>query len=783
MKIQRKALPVLTPIMAVMFGSFSGLAQAQAPETDYDSVDRVLEEVIVTAQKREQSLQEVPIAVTALKGEFLDKAGITDIFQMETVTPSLEIRQSQSVSSTAFFIRGIGTSANSYGLEPAVAVFVDGVYQARGSSLANEMVDIASVEVLRGPQGTLFGRNTSAGAVTFNSVRPDHEGTGFFELTAGNYDLYAGSGAKSISVVPDVLAIRATGFIKQRGGTVQDLNFGDAYNLDRWGARLQALYTPNEDVSVLFSVDASDLDENCCGQGVILNNFTPLYTEGQGTDVNLANYATVLLGEDFYDRKIVWPAKKLSTSKSDGALMEITWQLDEVQLFSLTAVRNYKTYDGFDGGKPDPVDLEDLEYDVLDAVYDTAEGELSSFSQEFRISGETEKLIYVAGLYYFDQEFDTVQSTFFGAEAAPFHVGLPEMFFPRDSSAFNAAYQDQKAWAVFGQFDYTLTDDLILTAGLRYTQEDKDLFINYENVNPGLGFPYQSATQEREDKSRTVDDSKTTGTLKLSWFANDDIMVYGSLATGYKSSGLNLSRNDPIFPVVVDPEESTTYEVGVKADLVENTLRLNATAYYTDYDNLQTSGLSDIGFIWLNSQMEVKGVEVETNWLATDNLTLNLGYAYTDAAYGDFPNGGCMIFYPWHTGLTDPQSNGDGSCDNSGNRFYTQPTHFFAFNANYGYELTTNVTGYLFGEYSYRLDNKSDRDPILQDIQGDYGLLNLRAGLVFEEHNMELVAWMRNALDEEYIGGMQGTLMQDGKVLAYYRDPRTFGLTLRMFFN
>jgi iron complex outermembrane receptor protein len=780
MKIQWKALPVLTPIAAVVLGGFSCLAHAQANETEYNNV---LEEVIVTAQKREQSLQEVPIAVTAFSGEFLDKAGITDVFQMQSVAPSLKVSQSQSVASTNFSIRGFGTSSNSYGFESAVGLFVDGVYQSRGSTLANEMVDIASVEVLRGPQGTLFGRNTAAGAVSFYSVRPDHEGSGFLELTAGNYDLYAASGAKSFSVVPDVLAMRATGFIKKRGGTVEDLNFGDVYNQDRWGARLQALYTPNEDVSVLFSVDYSDLDENCCGQGVILNNFEQLLVPpeeaGQGTDNRLGDFATVLLGEDFYDRKIVWPAPKLSSSQSGGALMEVTWQLDNVELFSLTSLREYETYDGFDN-RLDTAGMHALEYDVLDAVYDTAEGELSAFSQEFRLSGETDKLIYVAGLFYFDQSFDTVASTFFGEEAAPFHVGLPTFFFPTDSAAINSAYQDQNAWAVFGQIDYTLTDDLILTAGLRYTEERKDVFINYENVNPGPGFPYQEATKEREDKTIKDDDSKTTGTLKLSWFANDDVMVYGSVSTGYKSSGLNLTRNDPIYPVVVDAEESTTYEIGVKADLVENTLRLNATVFYTDYDNFQTSGLSDIGFIWLNSERVASGLEIESNWLATDNLTLNLGYAYLDGKYGDFVNGGCWIFYTWHSGEPDPTSNGDGSCDNSdrGN-----DNHFLMVNGTYDVDLGADMSGYLYGEYSHNFGFQLSDDPVLKALQGDYGLLNLRAGLLLDKYNMELVAWMRNALDEEYVTGVQGTLMQDGKVLSYYRDPRTFGLTLRMFFN
>jgi len=791
MKTQFNALPILTAMVAVVLGGFTGLAHAQGSETDSDNV---LEEIIVVAQKREQSRQEVPISVMAFSNEFLVKSGITDVFQLQAAAPSLKVEKAQSAASTGFAIRGIGTSSQNYGFESAVGLFVDGVYQSRASAMINEMVDVASVEVLNGPQGTLFGRNTSAGAVSFFSVRPDHEGSGFLEVTGGDYGLLAASGAKSFSLIPDVLAMRATGFMKERDGTEEDLNYGDVNNMDRWGARLQALYTPSDELSVLLSADYSDIEENCCGQGVFLNNFVSNNAapgeEFQGTDNLLGDYATVLLGEDFYDRKIVWPAKRLSVGENSGALMEITWQLDEVELFSLTAYREYETFDGFDvdGFKPDPADLANLEYDVLDSVYDTADGELSAFTQEFRISGETDKSNYVAGLYYFQQDFDVVQSTVFGADTQ-FHLGAPAgadltFLFPLDSMAFNAAEQEYEAWALFGQLDYKVTDDLTLTAGLRYTAEEKDLFVQYVNINPGPGFFAQDATAPRDDLIENVDNNKTTGTLKLSWFPSDDVMVYGSVATGYKSSGLNLSRNNPIFPQVVDPEESTNYEVGIKSELLDNTLRLNATLFYTDYDNLQTSGLSDIGFIWLNSEAETSGVEIESNWLATDNLAINLSFTHMEPKYGDFENAGCWGFNYWHTGgQEDPRSNGDGSCDLSGERIYGFGKDRLAVNTNYDFELGANTRGYLYGEYSHKFNFQLDSDPTFKPLQDDYGLLNLRAGLVLEEYNMEIIGWVRNALDEDYITNSQGTLLQDGKLLAYYRDPRTYGATVRVSFD
>ncbi|MGB1141464.1 MAG: TonB-dependent receptor, partial [Halioglobus sp.] len=241
----------------------------------------VLEEVIVTAQKREQSLQDVPIAVSAFSAEMIEKSGVKDMFDLQVNAPSLIVSQSQTSTTTNFQIRGVFTSSQNFGLESSVGLYTDGVYRARQGSMINNLVDVASVEVLRGPQGTLFGRNTPAGAVQINSVAPDFEGTGFLEATAGDYDLFGLSGAKSFTVIEDTLALRATGFYMERDGYVDWVGPGgkveeDAFNdRDRFGGRLQALFTPTEDLTMRMIVDYSEVDEVCCGVGSWKNNFFP----------------------------------------------------------------------------------------------------------------------------------------------------------------------------------------------------------------------------------------------------------------------------------------------------------------------------------------------------------------------------------------------------------------------------------------------------------------------------------------------------------------------------
>lgn len=202
------------------------LAVAMAVGT-VDAKAQALEEVIVTAQKREQSLQDVPIAVAAFSNEMLQKAGVKDMFELQANDPSLVVGQGHNASTSSFGIRGVFTSSNNFGLESSVGLYVDGVYRARQGSMLNDLVDIGRIEILRGPQGTLFGRNTPAGAISVFSVEPDFEGTGYLQVEGGEYSLLSGQGAKSFTVIEDILATRVTGFYTERDGTISDVSLGD----------------------------------------------------------------------------------------------------------------------------------------------------------------------------------------------------------------------------------------------------------------------------------------------------------------------------------------------------------------------------------------------------------------------------------------------------------------------------------------------------------------------------------------------------------------------------
>lgn len=751
------------------------------------SFAQMLEEVIVTAQKREQNLQDVPIAVSAFSGEMLEQSGVTDMFDLQSNAPSLRVGQTQNASTTTFSIRGVFTSSQNFGLESSVGLYVDGVYRARQGSMINNMVDVAGVEVLRGPQGTLFGRNTPAGAVSIFSVKPDHEGSGFVEATLGAYDLQSISGAISFSAIEDVLAFRATGFNMERDGFVDAVNLGDDLinDRDRWGARFQALYTPTDRLSVHVIVDHSEVDEICCGTGTFKNNFfadslPPGSEPVRGTDFLIEELGgTVLQGRDYYDLEVATSYAPESTNEDEGISVQVDWEGDE---FTITSISAYRAFESFDN-----VDSDFSDIDALDRLN---EAEQSSFSQELRISGEGDKLSYVAGLYYFEQDLDSVTDTIVGADTT-FFVGAFGEAFPEDTGSVNVAAQEHQSYAVFGQFDYQLSESFLLTAGLRWTNEKKDLRNTFTEdasaaldfVSPGWGFWLFPPLAPREDVDEKIDDDQITGTAKLSWFMNDTTMFYVSYGTGYKSGGVNVDRVDEAVDIVFDAETSEAFELGMKADFPDQALRVNVALHVTDTEDLQTISFQGAGFALQNAGVaETYGVEAEVHWAATDSLDLTVGYAFNHGEYADFEEGDCWIASVFHTGQPDPKANGDGGCDRSGGDISSNPEHSLVISANQEFNVSNEIVGFIYGEYVYTDERMTDvnNDPL--KLGDDYSLVNLRAGLRFEQYDLQLTAWGRNILDEEYTNTIADSVVQDGKLNAYYNEPATWGVTLKKHF-
>jgi outer membrane receptor protein involved in Fe transport len=555
----------------------------------------VIEEIVVTAQKREQNIQDVPISISAFSGEQLAEQSITDVFDLQQSAPGLIVQQNQTATTSNFSIRGVGTSGSNFGLESSVGLYVDGVYRARQNALVNELVDMDRVEVLRGPQGTLFGRNSPSGAVLMHTRAPEHEFGGYVDMDVGNLGLFSLNGAVGGTLVEDTLAYRLTGFTTDRDGYVDDVNLGsdEINDRNREGVRAQLLYTPNDVFTARIIADYAEVDEVCCAAVTVRNNYlvfprndltgafspTPTF----GTDAILGLPA-IPVDTDFdmvpdllipgfgvsvvdqsrkFDDEVAYSVLPESQSTDRGLSAELNWDLDAG---TITAISGWRQFDSDD--------LFDADFSTFELATRDEHAEQESFSQEIRFSSNFENGTYLVGVYYFQQTLDTESNIVLGSDANNFialsvfqqaqllsSLGLAAEAatasavgsaivglngFPSGQTARNLMEQDHRAWAVFGQVDWAFRENWELTFGLRYTKEKKELDGQFQefgtSFGAGLGLSDLTIVNPRSDIDETLNDEQITGNIKLSWRPDDNRMYYISYATGYKSGGTNTDR-------------------------------------------------------------------------------------------------------------------------------------------------------------------------------------------------------------------------------------------------
>ena len=843
------------------FSANNVLAQEDAQEAEESG----LETIVVTAQKRAQNLQEVPVSVSAFTGEEMTEAVIKDMYDLTSNVPAMGAFQSQSATNSSFSIRGVGTSSQNFGLESSVGLYVDGVYRARQNSMINNLVDVEAVEVLRGPQGTLFGKNTPSGAVLVRTVAPSHDGDdGFVEATVGNFGLFNYAGAMSFSAIEDVLAFRVTGFGSQRDGIVSDVNLGeDSINdRDRWGTRLQALYTPNDDFSLRIIADYSEIDEKCCGAPVQLSNLQATDVPGKfGTDAVLPGIGGTVFpgGDSFFNREVALSFLPESSMTDNGLSAEISYDIDDNYTFvSISAYRNFESYDNID-----------TDFTDANLFGTTNDSEQTSFSQEIRLDYTSEKLNYIVGAYYFTQDLDLDYSLYTDTTFEPFALSVLEqtvdglvapgtfqallggvdalapLIGPRAAAApyqtnfDHRAEQEHESYALFGQFDYKFNDEFTLTAGLRFTSEEKDLLTTFTETGPGINglannapidfvqaltvlgginaglidlttpegqaslaaftgftqagwaFPLLGdTTRARPDIQETLDDDQVTGTIKLSYQPNRDTLMYASFGTGYKSGGTNTDRIANGFNPVFGPETSESFELGLKKDFPEQNFRINAAAHYTTVEDFQANTFTGNGFNLQNAgDFEINGLELEATWVPADTVEINFTYALVNAEYKTFEAGNCWTAYSWHTNLPDPGrgTDADGNpnpfCNRAGDRPGGEPENYAMLSVKKDFDLSDSIFAYFQVDYSYTGDMVLDgsNDPFSE--QDSYNLMNARLFMNFSDYDMDVIIWGRNVLDEEYINRTNfNTPLQEGKFNAYVSEPATFGVTVKKRF-
>ena len=805
--ILRKVLPQAVATAALMLpAALPALAQSSG----------MLEEVIVTAAKRQQTLQEIPIAVSVVTAETIEQAQVLDIKDLQTLVPSLRVTQLQGSAQTNFIIRGFGNGANNAGIEPSVGVFIDGVYRSRVGSALADLPKLERIEVLRGPQSTLFGKNASAGVISVTTAKPDLTGfSGSVGATVGNYSQTIVRGDVS-GPLSDNFGFSLSGSVNERDGYFDNLTLGtDSNELDRWNFRGQLLWTPSDRMEVRLITDAEEIDEVCCGVANLVDGPTGGVVRLLGGDL-VSNdpfaYGNYL---DFDPRNEI---------ETQGTSLHIDYDFSNVTLTSITA---FRTLDQFQSG--------DVDYTsarlILPEAGDFRNTEIETFTQEIRLASNGDgPLQWVAGAFYFNEE--VVQDETFGlgpdfrsyvdvllaAAGAPGALGGVEAALGLPAGAIYATGTgnqserytlDDETLSLFVQFDYDLTDALTLTAGMNHTQSEKDASANVVNDNlfgalplDALGLGALSSVQflppvityPNSVEDGKSDDSDTTYTVRLAYDLTSEINIYAGVSTGFKATSWNLSQDsgpipadvarllaaaDPVLPNVgfgpgaatfavgtrfADPEESLVYELGLKGQW--NTVSLNMAIFMQEIDGFQSNVFSGTGFNLANAgKQSTDGVEVELTWLPVDGLRIGFAATWLDPLYDSF------------TGALGP----DGPMDLSGEKPSGIPELSTNTNISYSFDL--------LGAYSYvRLEHVYEEDVQVVDnipssIAGrEVNTVNASAGMSWS-NGMEFNLWGRNIFDDEYLLSAFPSVAQAGSISGYPNQPATYGLTLKYNFG
>ena len=768
----------------------SGVAQAQ------------IDEIIVTSNKREQTLQDIPVSVTVTSGDTIQKAAIQDISDLQTVVPTLRVSQLQSSTNTSFSIRGFGNGSNNEGIEPSVGVFIDGVYRSRAGSAISDLPRLERVEVLSGPQSILFGKNASAGVISIITPKPSGETGGYIEASLGNMG-YKNTKALFESAISEDLSFDVSGNMTQRDGYFTNIAGGAAMNeRDRWGVRGQVSWTPRDNTEVRIIADYDSIDEVCCGTSNLINGATG------GVIFALGG---ALVPEQPFAYRMAVDIEPFNEIENGGISAQIDVDYDNFVLTSITSQRFSDTFEA-------------LDIDMTSApLTQTSPNDLNvdTFTQEIRLTSTGDgNLDWMVGAFYFNETVDYTSEVLWGPQArnyfdflvaglgAPGALGAIEggfgfpagTFFANGTGAQDTFSQDDQASSLFGQFDWLLNEQLTLTAGFNYTEAKKEVTFSQVNTNVFASLPASllgglAALQSslppvvnlpNAIEDNTSDDSDTTYTLRLAYDLNDSINIYGSYATGFKASSWNLSRdsgpnaadlaalqaaglttNAPNLSAgsrFADPEESEVYELGLKA--VFESGSFNMAIFDQTIKGFQSSIFNGTGFELLNAGMQsTKGVEFDLVYYPIESLRLGLAGTLLDPVYDEFVGGGFE------------------GADLSGTKPAGIHEVSLSLSALYDFRLGNN-DAYARADYQY------DDEVIIVDnippavaalATREVGSLNLSAGMNTQS-DLNLSVWARNVTNDEYMTSGFPTPAQAGSFNIYPNLPRTFGVTLRKSF-
>ncbi|MEG3791593.1 TonB-dependent receptor [Lysobacter sp. CCNWLW3] len=735
-----------------------------------------LDAITVTSQHRRENAQKIPLAVSVVSSDALERINATDISNLATLVPSVTFSAGNELRNNSIRIRGVGTDVFSTGVEPSVSTVVDGVVLQRPGSAFSDLGDIERVEVLRGPQGTLFGKNSSAGVINVITRSPDFDGVGggLSALVAQDNE-YRLNGDVSGPLSPN-FAYRLAGFYRTQDGNVDNRATGRSVNdQEAYGARAKLAWRSDDQRStVLFSADYSKLDADCCALPLIVASNNPRAV-ATGTPVGRGN--------DQVNNDV----SPFVRQKNYGASLTADIALGNHTLTSISAYRKFDNRSD--------VDLDNTQGRFIRSNFNIESSRTTS--QELRLASPTDgRFDYVVGLYYFDgsvYNFLDRRGLNIGAVAAIAPDGSIVPVIPGDEGVLTGhSVVDTRNVSVFGQANWRLTDRFTLTGGLRYLDEHQELRF----VRPVSGYFNGSAAPPTNPAFGPVvgrySDSATIGKLSASYDFTPKITGYVSYSTGYKSEGLaaTLGLSAAQFAVLPAPAEtSTLIEAGLKTQLFDDALRLNLTGFRTRFDDYQAQTFNAAtGLVVLTSAgtVAVDGIEAEFALRPNQYLSLSGGVTYLDARFLNVPNGPCYTGQTAAQGCA-PSAPGRPAVQNlDGKPFMNAPQWRYTLSARLEGPLSERFDGYLQADYRWQ-------DRVVFDIsqnpnmsQDAYGVADLSMGLIWGGGKYDLGLFVKNLFDEQYAANIMA-VSGAGGANAYAqqlsRDFRRYaGLTFRVRF-
>jgi iron complex outermembrane receptor protein len=707
----------------------------------------VLEEIIVTATKREENIQEVPISITNMTGDRLTArfTGGEDILALASAAPGLHVESSNGRTSPRFYLRGLGNADFTQASSQPVSIVFDEVPMEKVVLKAFPLFDMADIEVIRGPQGTLFGRNTTAGIIKVDTRRPTDETEGYIRGSAGNMGTFNVEGAVGGTLIEDTLLARVSILSQNRSDWVDNgfTGEGDAlggHNIH--AGRVQLLWTPTDRFSALLIHQM----QNSEGTASLFR--ANVFDKGSN-ELN-----------DNYDRETVWfdgGNNNPADVKSTGTTLRLDWDLDNHTITSITSYQD--VYDrsargDIDGGfgclftctgpfGPPSTPFSAFNSPFVVNVDTGSEIDLEQLTQELRIASNADGAFnYQLGVFYFEDQFD-------GAAKAQ-SAGATSFDTASTSSIENTT------WAVFGQGSYDFSDQLTLTAGVRYTDDDKDaLIVDFSGAIPTVPIG--------------LSDDNVSWDLALAYATGDDSQVYGRVASGFRAPTIQDRIADDVEITTADSETIMSYEVGYKA--LWDRARFNVAAFYYVIDDMQlvAVGGADNSTSLLNADEGVGyGIELELDFAVTENLILSAGYGYNDTEIDDdtlsVPGG------PLVTVLDPLDANGFAIID--GNPFQHAPEWTANIEIDYTHPLASGNELYLFSDWKFKGETNDflyESIEYVTDTQYEGGL---RFGYRNLDRNYSVGFFGRNITDEDNaIGGIDFA-----NLVGYVNEPRVYGV-------